>query len=124
MGDDNTGKEGADLLVVLNHAPHGSAWVREGLEVALVAATLGQRVSVLLTGEGVWAAVKQQHSGALSQKGTHTTLEALSMYDIEPLLLDVGALSSRGLTLDAMLDGCKACDARTTLAGHSNILVF
>lgn len=86
-----------DLLVILRHAAHGSSWLREGLDAALVAAAFGQRVTLLFMGDGVLALLKGQQSGALGQKGTHPTLEMLEMYDIDTLLVERGALTERGI---------------------------
>ncbi|MGC3874378.1 sulfurtransferase complex subunit TusC [Halomonas sp. GXIMD04776] len=86
------------MLVVLRHAPHGSSWLREGLDVALVGAAFGQTVSLLFLGDGVEALISGQQQGALGQKGTHPTLDMLAMYDIDTLLVDAESLAQRGLT--------------------------
>ncbi|MFD2437450.1 hypothetical protein [Modicisalibacter luteus] len=38
------------MLVVLRHAPHGSSWLREGLDVALVGAALGKKFTCSFSG--------------------------------------------------------------------------
>lgn len=85
------------ILVVLRHAPHGSSWLREGLDVALVAAAFGKSVTLLFMGDGIEALLTGQQAGALQQKGTHPTLDMLPMYDIENLLVDGESLSQRGV---------------------------
>ncbi|APX93037.1 sulfurtransferase TusC [Halomonas sp. 1513] len=92
-----------EVLVILRHAPHGSSWLREGLDAALVAAAFGRRVTLLFVGEGVTALVAGQAAGALGQKGTQPTLEMLAMYDIDTLLVDQQALDERGLTTNDLL---------------------
>lgn len=86
-----------DMLVILRHSPHGSSWLREGLDAALVAAAFGRGVSLLFMGEAVAALVHGQQAGPLGQKGTATTLEMLEMYDIETLLVEEAALEALGL---------------------------
>lgn len=86
------------MLVVLRHAPHGSSWLREGLDVALVGAAFGQSVSLLFLGDGVEALISGQQQGPLGQKGTHPTLDMLTMYDIDILLVDADSLAERGLS--------------------------
>ncbi|MDI5932907.1 sulfurtransferase complex subunit TusC [Halomonas kalidii] len=94
----------SDLLVILRHGPHGTNWLREGLDAALVAAAFGRRVSLLFMGEGVTALLRGQQAGPLDQKGTSATLEMLEMYDIETLLVEEAALERFGLTeADLML---------------------
>ncbi|WP_353978840.1 sulfurtransferase complex subunit TusC [Salinicola endophyticus] len=86
-----------DLLVILRHPPHGSSWLREGVDVALVAAAFGQSVGLLFQGDGVFALVEGQCAGPLGQKGTHAQLAMLEMYDIERLWVSANALRARGL---------------------------
>ncbi|WP_110656063.1 sulfurtransferase complex subunit TusC [Salinicola halimionae] len=95
--------EPQDLMVVLRHPPHGSHWLREGIDVALVAAAFGQRVGLLFQGDGVYALLEGQQAGALGQKGTHPQLAMLEMYDIESLWVSAAALSERGLSIDDLM---------------------
>ncbi|WP_163557193.1 sulfurtransferase complex subunit TusC [Halomonas sp. NO4] len=116
-----------ELLVILRHAPHGSSWLREGLDAALVAAAFGQSVTLLFQGEGVMALLEGQDSGALGQKGTSATLEMLGMYDIESLYVDAAALARFGLTRDDLLlaaEPLEAADTPAILAAHPQVLVF
>lgn len=87
----------SDLLVILRHGPQGSSLLRDGLDAALVAAAFGQRVSLLFMGEGVMALVDDQQSDPLGQKGTSATIDMLSMYDIETILVEQAALEHVGL---------------------------
>lgn len=87
----------SDLLVILRHGPHGSSLLRDGLDAALVAAAFGQRVSLLFMGEGVLALVDDQQPDPLGPKGTSATLDMLSMYDIETILVEETALEHVGL---------------------------
>ncbi|MDN3526396.1 sulfurtransferase complex subunit TusC [Halomonas sabkhae] len=82
-----------DILLVLRHAPHGSSWLREGLDIALVGAAFDRKVSLLFMGEGVLALLSGQTSGALGQKGTHPTLQMLEMYDVDALYAESAAMS-------------------------------
>src|SRR5690554_1089031 len=93
MSNDSTQRLRGDLLVILRHAPHGTSWLREGLDAALVAAAFGRRVTLLFMGEGVTALLPGQAAGPLGQKGTAPTLEMLEMYDIETLLVEAEARS-------------------------------
>jgi len=116
-----------DLLVILRHAPHGSSWLKEGLDAALVAAAFGQSVSLLFMGEGVMALMPGQGPGPLEQKGTAATLEMLEMYDIETLLVDAEALSALGLSADElMLDVTPVSTEAISeaLSAHCLVLTF
>jgi tRNA 2-thiouridine synthesizing protein C len=120
-------KATGDLLIILRHAPHGSSWLREGLDVALVAAAFGQSVTLLFQGDGVLALTKGQRAGPLGQKGTAATLDMLAMYDIESLFFDEAALARFGLTqqdLQLPAAGAGTDAIPDLLAGHRLVLIF
>lgn len=115
------------MLVVLRHAPHGSSWLREGLDVALVGAAFGRAVSLLFLGDGVEALVEGQQAGPLDQKGTHPTLDMLAMYDIDTLFVDAESLARRGLAVEDLLLPVKLVNPATlpsVFAGHAAIFNF
>ncbi|KAA0013515.1 sulfurtransferase complex subunit TusC [Billgrantia pellis] len=116
-----------DLLIILRHAPHGSSWLREGLDAALVAAAFGKSVSLLFQGDGIMALIPGQGAGALGQKGTAATLDMLAMYDIESLYVDASALDRFGMTPDDLqLPALPVDDATISrlIAVHRLILTF
>lgn len=116
-----------DLLVILRHAPHGSGWLREGLDAALVAAAFGQSVTLLFQSDGVLALARGQQAGALGQKSTAPTLDMLTMYDIESLYYVEDALASFGLTqqdLQLPASGIPVAAIPELLVGHKQILTF
>ncbi|ERS89996.1 sulfurtransferase complex subunit TusC [Halomonas sp. PBN3] len=116
-----------DLLVILRHAPHGSSWLREGLDAALVAAAFERRVTLLFLGEGALALLKGQGVGPLGQKGTAPTLAMLEMYDIDRLLVEDRALRDYGLDASALLLPARpvgADEVAEALAAHPLVLNF
>lgn len=94
-----------ERLVIIRHAPYSSNALREGLDVALVAAAFGQVVNLLFLGQGVLALVKEQAVGAPGQKATLPTIDMLDMYDIDQLLVPQSALEVLHLQLDQLVDG-------------------
>lgn len=116
-----------ELLVILTHGPHGSSLLREGLDMALVAAAFGRHVSLLFMGQGCWALHPGQAEGALGQKGTHATLEMLEMYDIDNLMVEVEGLAQLGLASSELVLPVSAIDARAiqqVIASHSLVMNF
>ena len=116
-----------DLLIVLRHPPHGSQWLREGLDVALVAAAFGQRVGLLFQGDGVYALLKDQQAGALGQKGTHPQMAMLEMYDIDTLWVSETALAERELSADDLMLPVVPLNAEAVaelFARHPRTLIF
>ena len=119
--------ETGELLVILRHGPHGTSWLREGLDAALVAAAFGRRVSLLFRGEGVSALVSGQQAGPLGQKGTAPTLEMLAMYDIETLWVEAEALARLGLAEGDLMLPTRALGAEAierAVAAHPLVLTF
>lgn len=116
-----------DVLVILRHPPHGSSWLREGLDAALVAAAFGQAVSLLFQGDGVLALLQGQGSGPLGQKGTSATLDMLAMYDIESLFLDAASLTRLGISIDSLQLPASPLEPPSIAAligGHRLVLTF
>lgn len=113
-----------DLLIVIRHAPQGSAWVREGLELALVGGTLGQQVGVLFQGDGVMALLAHQTAGALRQKSTLPMIDVLEMYDIGPLWVDEQSLQRFGLTQADMAVDVQAANVKVVLRCYDQCYLF
>ncbi|CAM3970482.1 sulfurtransferase complex subunit TusC [Vreelandella rituensis] len=103
----------ADLLVILRHGPYGSSWLREGLDVSLVAAAFGQKVSLMFLGEGVLALMPGQAKGAPGQKATAPIIDMLAMYDIDRLLVCSDDLQRMGLQADEL------CAAVEVISGEN-----
>lgn len=94
-----------EQLIIIRHAPYSSNELREGLDVALVAAAFGQSISLLFIGQGVLALLREQAVGAPGQKATLPTIDMLEMYDIEQLLVPDEALQALNLNSEHLVDG-------------------
>ncbi|MCP1314053.1 MULTISPECIES: DsrE family protein [unclassified Halomonas] len=90
-------------LITLSRAPYDSNTLREGLDVALVAAAFGEPVTLLFQGQGVLALVKDQAAGAPGQKAVHPILAMLEMYDIDELLVAEESLLRLGLAAEQLI---------------------
>ncbi len=88
------------IMHVLRHAPHGTIYTYEGLEMILIMATYDQDISVVFIGDGVYALKKGQETSAIGIKGFAKTFSALDGYDVEKLYVDQLSLDERGLTED------------------------
>jgi tRNA 2-thiouridine synthesizing protein C len=115
------------LLVIIRHTPHGSNWLREGLDAALVAAAFGQPVHLLFMGQGVLALMKEQSRGAPGQKAILPTIDMLEMYDIDKLWVVEEALQALHIVTDMLVDGVTVIPERdipNLFQQHANILNF
>ena len=91
------------IMHVMRHAPHGTLYTYEGLEMILIMAAYEQDLSVAFIGDGVYALKKDQNTAAIGIKGFAKTFMALDGYDVEKLYVDQLSLEERGLTEDDLL---------------------
>ena len=91
------------IMHVLRHAPHGTIYTYEGLEMILIMATYDQDISVVFIGDGVYALKKGQETSEIGIKGFARTFPALDGYDVEKLYVDQLSLEERGLTEDDLV---------------------
>ncbi len=107
MGDTNIRK----IMHVLRHAPHGTIYTYEGLEMILIMAAYEQDLSVAFIGDGVYALKKGQETGGIGIKGFAKTFMALDGYDVEKLYVDRASLEERGLTEEDLLVDVEVMDS-------------
>lgn len=86
------------IMHVMRHAPHGSIYTYEGLEMILIMAAYEQDLSLAFIGDGVYALKKGQDTGGIGIKGFAKTFMALDGYDVEKLYVDRRSLQERGLS--------------------------
>jgi len=93
------------IMHVLRHAPHGTIYSYEGLEMILIMAAYEQDLSVVFIGDGVYAIKKNQDTAGIGIKGFAKTFMALDGYDVEKLYVDRVSLEERGLSeADLLVD--------------------
>lgn len=91
------------IMHVLRHAPHGTIYTYEGLEMILIMAAYEQDLSLAFIGDGVYALKKNQDTAGIGIKGFARTFMALDGYDVEKLYVDRHSLEERGLTADDLV---------------------
>ena len=99
------------IMHVLRHAPHGTIYTYEGLEMILIMAAYEQDLSVVFIGDGVYALKKNQDTAGIGIKGFARTFMALDGYDVEKLYVDKLSLEERGLTEDDLVVPVEVLDA-------------
>ena len=99
---------------VLRHAPHGTIYTYEGLEMILIMAAYEQDLSVVFIGDGVYALKKGQDTSGIGIKGFSRTFMALDGYDVEKLYVDRLSLEERGLTEEDLVVDVEVLDAEET----------
>lgn len=91
------------FLIVNRKAPYGSAFAKEALDVGLIAAAFGQKLSILFMDDGVYQLLKQQDPSGIHQKNSSQTLPMLEMYDVKDIYVEAESLQARNLAADDLL---------------------
>jgi tRNA 2-thiouridine synthesizing protein C len=90
-------------LFVMRHLPHVGSHVQEALDQMLTTAAFDQAVSVLFLDDGVLQLKRGQNPALQSGKDTAAIFNALSIYDVNQLLVESESLASRGLQVEDLI---------------------
>ena len=91
-------------MYVNRHAPHGTIYALEGLEVVLIGADFDQDVSMAFIGDGVFQLKKGQDTTDSDIKNFSPTYRALGDYDVTQLYVERESLEERGLAIGDLMD--------------------
>lgn len=83
------------FLFVMRKTPWPGLPGREALDMVMTASAFDQAVSLLFLDDGVWQ-LKSGQSGAM-ERGLAPVLEALDLYDIAHVWVELESLMERGL---------------------------
>ncbi len=99
------------LLIISRQPPYGSTRAREALDVALVAATYDQDVSLVFMDDGVFQLIRHQQPSVIAQKNLAANLSALPLYGVEKIYVHCESLALRQLAPeDLMLNEIQLVD--------------
>ena len=85
---DESGKAMKKFMYVNRHAPHGTIYPLEGLEVVLIGAAFDQDVSMAFIGDGVFQLNKGQDTADSGMKNVAPTYGALGDYEVTKLYVE------------------------------------
>jgi tRNA 2-thiouridine synthesizing protein C len=85
------------LMVINRHAPYGSIYALESLEVVLVGAAFDQDVSLVFMDDGVFQLKKGQDTTGIGMKNFSPAFRALEHYDVDKLYVERESIEARGL---------------------------
>ncbi|GIU26554.1 sulfurtransferase complex subunit TusC [Shewanella schlegeliana] len=115
------------LCIIFRQAPHGTAHGREGLDLSLLSASFEQEVSLLFSDEGLLTLLKSQDPESIGSKDYIAALGALSLYDIETVLVCQESMQALGLELEDLridLSAALPTEISKHLAEVDEVLVF
>ncbi|MBM3422759.1 MAG: sulfurtransferase complex subunit TusC [Chlorobi bacterium] len=99
------------IMHVMRHAPHGTIYSYEGLEMILIMAAYEQDLSVVFIGDGIYSLKKNQDTAGIGIKGFAKTFMALDGYDVEKLYVDRVSLEERGLSENDLVVDVEVLDS-------------
>ncbi|WP_088328416.1 sulfurtransferase complex subunit TusC [Lacimicrobium sp. SS2-24] len=86
-------------LAILNRQPpHGSGHGQEALDLALVAGTFGQQVTLFFIDDGVYQLLSNQKPEKIGRKNYSKTFAALEFYDVSEPVVCADSLACRGIS--------------------------
>ena len=92
------------FMYINRHAPCGTIYPVEGLEVVLIGAAFEQDVCMAFIDDGVYQLKKNQDTSALEIKNYSPAYRALGDYDVQKLYVEKESLEQRGLKEDQLMD--------------------
>lgn len=117
----------SDILIIFRKPPVGTSWAREGMDLAMVSAAFGQKVSLLFMGDGVFQLTQNQQPDVVEQKGTQAMMQALPMYDIDQVFVHEDSLELRGMDKDTLNIPCQSIGSKALpglLQQHKQVFNF
>ncbi len=88
------------LLFLVRSTPHSGIQTQEKLDIILTAAAFDQHVALLFLDDGVFQLKKGQQAEKYELKETALIFNALEIYDVNELFVEIDSLQERGLKLD------------------------
>ncbi|MDD2659057.1 MAG: sulfurtransferase complex subunit TusC [Methylococcales bacterium] len=86
-------------LFVLRKPAHSGVYVQEILDIILTTAAFDQNAGILLLDDGVFQLKKGQHPENAGLKDTAAIFNALEIYDVKDIYIEVESLQERGINL-------------------------
>jgi tRNA 2-thiouridine synthesizing protein C len=99
------------IAFVTRHAPHGSVFAQEALEVVLLGAAFDQRVRLVFMDDGIFQIKKGQDTSALEVKNFARAFNALPMYELDRIVVERESMQARGLNPDDLAIDVEVLDA-------------
>ena len=95
--------KGKKFMYINRHAPCGTVYAVEGLEVVLIGAAFEQDVCMAFVGDGVFQLKQDQDTADTGMKNFSPAYRALGDYEVNRLYVERESLEERGLTKDDLM---------------------
>ncbi|MAF07551.1 MAG: sulfurtransferase complex subunit TusC [Acidiferrobacteraceae bacterium] len=95
--------EAKKFMYINRHAPCGTVYGVEGLEVVLISAAFEQDICMAFIGDGVFQLKQNQDTADTGMKNFSPAYRALGDYEVNRLYVEHESLEERGLTEDDLM---------------------
>ncbi len=85
------------FLFIMRNAPHSGIQLQERLDIVLTTAAFDQQVALLFLDQGVFQLKKSQQVEKQGLKNTQAIFNALEIYDVHDLYVEIESLQERAL---------------------------
>lgn len=85
------------IVFIFKSTPIGSSLSREGIDMALAAASFDQSVKVIFLGDGVFQLLKSQTSNEMIEKNIAKMISSFELFGICDIVVDKQSLQDRSL---------------------------
>jgi len=115
------------LVIIFRHPPLGTTSTREGLDFAMLSASFEQQVSIVFTNDAVLHLLAGQTPELAGSKDYVSAFKALSLYDIDTVLVCAESMNTFGLQASDLSIAASIVNAEVitqTLQAADEVLVF
>ena len=115
------------IAIINKSAPYGSSHATESLDLAMIAGTFGQDISVYFFGDAVFQLIEQQKPQTKGVKNLSKVIKSLIFFDIENIYVCQKSMQERSIQLSELcVDATPLSndDLKASINKHSCIMVF
>lgn len=117
----------SSIAIINQSAPYGTSQANESLDIAMIAGTFGQDISLFFTGDGVFQLLQGQNPELKGIKSLSKMMKSLVFFDIENLYVCEHSMQERGLVLEDMcinVSPLSKASMADCISSHNRIMVF
>jgi tRNA 2-thiouridine synthesizing protein C len=115
------------IAIINQSAPYGTSHASESLDLAMIAGTFGQEISLFFIGDGVFQLLREQNPEIKGVKNLSKVMKSLVFFEVDKLYVCEHSMHERGLTQDNLCVSAVPLTQTTIsehLSSHSRIMVF
>lgn len=116
-----------NFCIIFEHAPHGSAHGREGLDFLLAMASFYEDIGIVFTGDGVYQLLKDQMPVSVLSRNHSKTFRLMDLYGLDKIFVAEKDLAERGLAASDLIVNARVVSSemiRNIISESSRKVVF